>query len=152
MVLKGQGVHHGMHGAWRESTENIPELPAVRTGCWKVNGSKDVDGRQAATAFHRKWRAGFLPAPWLIPDSHSLVERDTRSPPTEGRVSLVGGNMYLSPGLCKISKINWVRVIQLNRNIPVFVTKWCSRRRRKMREQHFMSPDLLIILKCLAYS
>ena len=67
------------------------------------------------------------------------------------KVFLGRGNMYLSPGLCKIAKINWGRVIQLNRNISVFVTKWYSGR-RKMREQHFMSPDLLIILKCLIYS
>ena len=61
MVLKDQGAHHGIHGVWRESTENIPEeLPAESTGCWKVNGSKDVAGRQAATALPRKWRAGFL--------------------------------------------------------------------------------------------
>ena len=60
VVLKGQRAHHGIHGVWRESTENIPEeLPSETTGCWKVNGSKDVAGRQAAIALHRKWRAGF---------------------------------------------------------------------------------------------
>ena len=87
----------------------------------------------------------------LIPDSHNLVEWDIQSP-SKGRLSLVEGSMYLSTGLCNISKINWARAIQQNRNISIFVTKWHSRSRGTMREQHFMSPDLLIILRYLVYS
>lgn len=41
-VLKGQGEHLEIRGAWQVFSGNIPEEPAVSAGCWKMNTLKDV--------------------------------------------------------------------------------------------------------------